>query len=369
MNKILHGNCLDIIKTITEVDCCVTSPPYWGLRDYQSPPTEWPEFEFSILNMPHKIEKWTGCYGLEPTPLMYVGHTVMIFNEVKAKLKKEGTLWLNIGDSYANNGTGGNGATGGRDKSTLQSQMPPIGTTPVKKKVPAGLKPKDLVGIPWMVAFALRDAGWYLRQDIIWSKPNPMPESVTDRCTKAHEYIFLFSKSKQYYYDHEAIKQPIKDYSVARLSQDIENQAGSDRVPGKTNGNMKAVRAHGIVRDRSLDYNSKEKQLRTNSKRGSHSKESELELPDAKANKRSVWEVATQPFKGAHFATFPQDLIVDCIKAGCPEGGTVLDPFGGSGTTAVVSGKLNRNSIIIDINPEYIKMSEKRTYDELGMFK
>ncbi|MCU1305112.1 MAG: putative adenine-specific DNA-methyltransferase, partial [Candidatus Sulfotelmatobacter sp.] len=168
------------------VHCVVTSPPYWGLRDYGC----------------------EGQLGLESTPDLYIANMVGVFREVKRVLRADGTLWLNMGDSYASNGTGGNGATGGRDKSTLQSAMPPIGTTPVERHIPAGLKAKDLCGIPWLLAFALRADGWYLRQDIIWSKPNPMPESVTDRCTKAHEYIFLLSKSERYYYNAEAVMEP-----------------------------------------------------------------------------------------------------------------------------------------------------------------
>lgn len=191
------------------------------------------------------------------------------------------------------------------------------------------LKPKDLIGIPWRVAFALQADGWYLRQDIIWHKPNPMPESVTDRCTKAHEYIFLLSKSARYFYDAEAIKEPSADTSLARLSQNIGAQTGSSRVPGKTNGTMKAV--------------------------GSDMR-----------NRRSVWTVTTKPFAGAHFATFPPDLIEPCILAGCPSGGTVLDPFGGSGTTAGVAIKHGRNAILCELNPKYAAMMPERVLTIAG---
>jgi DNA modification methylase len=345
-NVIYHENCLTGLTNLPDgsVNCCVTSPPYFGLRDYGTPDQ----------------------LGLEETPEKFVENMVKVFREVKRVLKDDGTLWLNIGDSYANNGTGGNGATGGRDKSTLQSQMPPIGTTPVKKSVPSGMKSKDLIGIPWMVAFALRSAGWYLRQDIIWHKPNPMPESVTDRCTKAHEYIFLLSKSQKYYYDHEAIKQKMADSSFQRLSQDVESQDGSARVPGKTNGKMKAVgqyvggKKHKTVQDKGQQVQSFHKTRNDNGQ--------EWQNEDGKANKRSVWTITTKPFSEAHFATFPEDLIVDCIKAGCPEGGIVLDPFMGAGTTALVARKLNRNYKGFELNADYIKIADKRLRDELGMF-
>jgi DNA modification methylase len=199
------------------VDCCVTSPPYWGLRDYNN----------------------ADQIGLEKTPEEFVAKMVKVFEEVRRVLKPEGTLWLNLGDSYANGKVGRDDQQRFYDR-THGYKGKSIGTA-TQRSIPKGLKPKDLVGIPWMVAFALRTDGWYLRQDIIWSKPNPMPESVTDRCTKAHEYIFLLSKSEKYYYDQEAIRMPLKDESIARLAQNIANQKGSDRVPGKTNGTMKAV--------------------------------------------------------------------------------------------------------------------------------
>jgi len=193
------------------------------------------------------------------------------------------------------------------------------------------MKPKDLIGIPWRVAFALQADGWYLRQDIIWSKPNPMPESVTDRCTKAHEYLFLLSKSARYHYDAEAIAEALTESSISRLAQDVDSQQGSDRVPGKTNGTMKAV--GGETR-----------------------------------NRRSVWTVATQPFKEAHFATFPPDLIEPCIKAGCPKGGTVLDPFGGAGTTGLVADRLQRDAILIELNPAYCTLAADRITDDAPLF-
>ena len=305
--KILQGNCLETLSSLEEksVNTCVTSPPYWGLRDYGT----------------------DDQLGLEETPEKFVENLVNVFREVRRVLRDDGTVWLNLGDSYAGpkGNNRGEGAGGGQERGEL------LGFDNIKTKVPKGLKQKDLVGIPWRVAFALQADGWYLRQDIIWHKPNPMPESVTDRCTKAHEYVFLLSKSPKYYYDNEAIKEDSAESSKDRLKQNIKNQKGSSRVPGKTNGAMNAV--------------------------GSE-----------KRNKRSVWSVVTQPYSEAHFATYPPELIKPCILAGCPEGGTVLDPFGGSGTTAQVASNLNRNAILCELNPEYVDIAKGRLHDSLGMF-
>lgn len=308
------GNCLDILPTLPEqsIDCCVTSPPYWGLRDY---------------GMEDQL-------GLDLSPEKYIENMVQVFREVWRVLKDDGTLWLNLGDSYANNGTGGHGATG--------------------RKVPDGLKIKDLVGIPWRVALALQADGWYLRSDIIWSKPNPMPESVTDRPTKSHEYIFLLSKSAKYYYDHQAIREQAEHSSIKRWEQDIENQKGSERVPGKANGNMKAV--GGPKKDKQRGYSRRHAGFNDR-----WDKMTTAEQCSLGRNKRSVWNIATMPYKGAHFATFPPKLIEPCILAGCPEGGTVLDPFGGSGTTAMVAVKHRRKAVLIELNPEYEKLQDKRT--------
>jgi DNA modification methylase len=312
--KILNGDCIEMMKTLPDrsVNCCVTSPPYFGLRDYG-----------------HE-----GQIGLEETPEAFVQKMVEVFREVNRVLRDDGTLWLNIGDSYASMQRSGKKESPGVG---AKQEMPPIrtkirwgkgGGTNFFWRIPTeeygDIKPKDLIGIPWMLAFALRADGWYLRQDIIWHKPNPMPESVTDRCTKAHEYIFLLSKSARYFYDAEAIKEPSASSSIARLSQpNLESQVGSARVPGKTNGNMKAV--GGEMR-----------------------------------NPRSVWTVNTQPYKAAHFATFPLNLIRPCILAGCPTDGTVLDPFGGSGTTGQVAMEEGRKSILCELNPEYVQLMNQR---------
>lgn len=300
------GDCRGVMRRYAaaglRAQMCVTSPPYFGLRDYG-----------------HDRQ-----LGLEQTPEQYVANMVEVFRCVRDVLTDDGTLWLNIGDSYARTGgtdrkVSGTAKVGGT-RNTLE-QM----SDRASNAESMGLKPKDLIGIPWMLAFALRADGWYLRQDIIWHKPNPMPESVRDRCTKAHEYVFLLSKSEKYYYDHEAAMEPVAESTVARLSQsNLAQQAGSGRVPGKTNGPMKAVG-------------------RTD-----------------KRNRRSVWTVATRPYKGAHFATFPPALIEPCILAGSRPGDWVLDPFMGSGTTAEVAIRHGRMALGCELNPEYKKLIDER---------
>lgn len=340
-NATIHiGDCMETMRSLApqSIHCCITSPPYFGLRDYGH----------------------DGQIGLEQTPDEYVAKLVEVFREVRRVLRDDGTLWLNLGDSYASN-AGGYSESGSRGESAWHS----IGAKTqasvrkgAQRRPPAGLKPKDLIGIPWRVAFALQADDWYLRQDIIWAKPNPMPESVTDRCTKSHEYLFLLSKSPRYYFDHEAIKEPVAVATVARLSQNVDAQAGSDRVPGKTNGPMKAVRskANSFKRE-----GSKREQAIPGQSVGTHRPgraESEYDLDTR--NKRSVWNVATRPFKGAHFATFPPALIEPCILAGCPEGGAVLDPFGGAGTTGLVATQSGRDAVLCELNPTYAAMAKER---------
>ena len=313
---------MDVLKEIPEkeVRCCVTSPPYFGLRNYG-----------------HEEQ-----IGLEETPEEYIKALVLVFDEVKRVLTDDGTLWLNIGDSYwGGKGQSGQGDAESQAKRALAGvslnqdyhQMGGKGHTRPADKKHETIKPKDLIGIPWMLAFALRSSGWYLRQDIIWHKPNPMPESVTDRCTNCHEYIFLLSKSKQYFYDYEAIKEPLSDMERTNF------QSGS--------------RSNGINKDRNDNDLSK------------RSKDAVYE----NRNKRSVWTINTRPYSEAHFATFPPELIVDCIKAGSAEGDIILDPFSGAGTTAMVSAKLNRNFIAIEINQKYVDIANRRLDKELGMFR
>lgn len=321
--RILHGDCRDVLKTLPDssVHCCVTSPPYFGLRDY---------------GMAAQI-------GLEATPVEFVEQMVLVFREVRRVLRDDGTLWLNIGDSYAANR--GSGASGIGAKQATNA-----GANLGKLVVPDGLKPKDLIGIPWRVAFALQADGWYLRQDIIWSKPNPMPESVIDRCTKAHEYVFLLSKSARYFYDQDAIKEPATYCGLTGQDEsgfkDPQAFNGKHAKADKQRGHS---RSHAGFNER-WDAMSKEEQgagLR---------------------NKRSVWSIATRPFSGAHFATMAPELAETCIKAGCPVGGVVLDPFGGAGTTGLVSDQLQRDALLIELNADYLEISKKRITGDAPLF-
>jgi DNA modification methylase len=370
--EILQGDCIESLKKIEDgsINTCITSPPYWGLRDYNGESKQ---------------------LGMEDTPEEFTENLVKVFREIKRVLRDDGTAWLNLGDSYS---------SGGRTTTTNQSLRGDKDYGVTRPKPSKGIKPKDLVGIPWRVAFALQADGWYLRQDIIWHKPNPMPESVRDRCTKAHEYIFLLSKNVKYYYDHEAIKEDAKYPQGPNSPQSIKKGQGEFGMD--TRGGLSKIGAL------------------------------------AKRNKRSVWTITTKTFKGAHFATFPKDLIEPCVLAGCPEkvcvqcsepyklkvdikriprwelspndpryrpskyenahdslngntrhsvtetkplglekqcdcqtnetkGGTVLDPFGGSGTTGIVAASHNRNAILLELNAEYIELAKARINKEVGM--
>jgi DNA modification methylase len=305
-----NRECLAGLRELPDqsVQTCVTSPPYFGLRNY---------------GHPEQI-------GLEPTPDLFVAKMVEVFREVKRVLRNDGTLWLNLGDSYASNPASGGSQsqkmTGGSHQKTPKAQY----------FRPPGLKPKDLIGIPWRVAFALQADGWYLRQDIIWAKPNPMPESVGDRCTKAHEYIFLLSKSPRYFYDSEAVKETAKSEPSAfrNSTRYMDQKLGCD------NTNHSGEKWFG-------------------------------KFDPTIRNRRSVWNVATQPYAEAHFATFPPDLITPCILAGSPVDGVVLDPFSGSGTTLQVAKDLGRKAIGFELNPDYCKLIAKRCqqltiFDVLG---
>ena len=331
IDKIYQGDCLEVLKTFEDnsIDCCVTSPPYYALRDYGA----------------------DGQIGLEETPEKYIERLTSVFMEVHRVLKPNGTLWLNIGDSYACNcsvtSTGRCGMGKQRER--------------IDHRVFDGIKPKDLIGIPWMLAFSLRNAGWYLRQDIIWHKPNPMPESVTDRCTKSHEYIFLLSKSQKYYFDHEAIQEHCTDQNRTNF------QSGS--------------RSNGINKDRNdNDWGERSKNWKPKTKNcqydGQVPNTMHLKREDGikdevyfVRNKRDVWSINVKPNKEAHFATYPQELVSPCILAGCPEGGVILDPFMGSGTTGIVANKLGRHYIGIELNPEYVEMAERRIGLEKSQLK
>jgi len=302
---LMMGDCRESLAKLRDqsVHTCITSPPYFGLRDYGT----------------------DGQIGLESTPDAFVSEMVGVFREVRRVLRDDGTLWLNLGDSYAR--------TGGTDKEP--SRTASVGSTRNTLKqmndrtqvAPPGLSAKQLLGIPWRVAFALQADGWYLRQDIIWHKPNPMPESVTDRCTKAHEYIFLLSKSPRYYFDSEAIKEPAKDWP-GHTSKKQGEFGGKGKTPGTGQSAFRAI--------------------------------------TETRNKRDVWTVTTKPYRGAHFATFPPDLIEPCVLAGAPVGGVVLDPFGGAGTTGLVAERNGRDSVLCELSYDYAGIMTERLGDVFG---
>ncbi len=366
---VFHGSALEELQGFEDesVQCCVTSPPYWGLRDYKTPPQVWggdpvcehewgPQVPGSNRggsgtptdknnrgenygrdaargNWCQSCGAWLGSLGLEPTPELYVEHAVTIFREVRRTLRKDGTLWLNIGDSYSNDTKWG-GKSGGKNYTSAagnyQGQRVRRGNDCDPKRGPAapgqpmrrcsgdGLKPKDLVGIPWMLAFALRADGWWLRQEIIWNKLNAMPEPVKDRCVKSHEHLFLLAKAARYHFDFKSIEEP----------------AVCSRKRGPA---LRQVVPNG----------------------GDNSGLSKREPKDTR-NKRSVWGVNTQSYKGAHFATFPPKLIEPCILAGCPVGGLVLDPFAGSGTTLATALSLGRRATGIELQFDYLPMIQRR---------
>ena len=327
MNRVIFGDCRDTMRELkaqgVRVQCCVTSPPYYGLRDYGHP----------------------GQIGLEKTPGEYVAALVEVFEGVRELLADDGVLWLNLGDSYA--GYHGNknsevptsstnGWTNGYNENKRGGARPQD----------IGLKPKDLVGAPWRVAFALQEAGWYLRQDIIWHKPNPMPESVTDRCTKAHEYLFLLSKNPKYYFDYAAIREPAVT-------------GGTDIVGfGSARSEKRKSKAEG-VNGRNVQSRNSEAERR-DVVGGSFNNNPRLRQTDGMRNRRSVWSITTKPYKGAHFATFPPDLVEPCVAAGSRPGDTVLDPFGGSGTTAQVALQQGRSAILCELNAEYVELAKER---------
>jgi DNA modification methylase len=363
--KVIVGDNRQTLKQLPDnsVQTVVTSPPYWGLRDYGTGDWVGGDTDCSHKRESKKSDKTiTGhknfsemlgvgdaiykdvcprCgakredlqIGLELSPSEFVEQLCLVFDQIWRVLKDDGTVWVNLGDSYAGSGKGSPGNFG--------KHAPSGSARHLEHKhsgvVPDGLKPKDLVGIPWRFAFAMQERGWYLRQDIIWHKPNPMPESVTDRCTKSHEYIFLLTKNAKYYYDHEAIKEPVSEVSLKRAEYGWD----SDR-PSTKNASMGGQGIHV-------------------EKMGTR-----FVNPEGR-NKRSVWTITTKPYKEAHFATYPPDLILPCIMAGSREDDIVLDPFSGSGTTGEVALQNNRNYIGLELNPEYAKLSEKRLIEAIGM--
>ncbi len=347
---ILEGSALSVLRTLPgeSVHCCITSPPYFGLRDYGV----------------------DGQIGLERTWPEYVANLQAVFLEARRVLRADGTLWLNLGDSYAT-GAGmvgecpGGGEQGERWRGAGPTDQDPKRSAPRGPMTQAnrlpqpGLKPKDLMGIPWRVAFALQADGWYLRSDIIWHKPNPMPESVTDRPTKAHEYLFLLAKSEQYYYDVDAIREPSTGWHGSEFDS---GKTGQHQLGRSQTSDSRALRDSssfrgGEKRNRDLERNG--------TTRGKTNPS--CTHPEGR-NKRTVWMVATQPFPEAHFATFPEALIEPCVLAGCPVGGTILDPFAGSGTTGVVALRHERDFIGIELKPEYAEMARRRITNDAPLW-
>ena len=313
LDTIYTGDSLEVLKTLPDesVHCCVTSPPYYALRDYG-------------------VE---GQIGRETTPKEYISRLTEVFAEVRRVLRPDGTLWLNISDTYAGKGNQG-------DYLDMKNPKGRTGQAVALNHKVEGCKPKDLIGIPWMLAFALRDDGWYLRNDIIWMKENPMPESVKDRCARCYEHIFLFSKSRKYHFDYKAISEPIAPTTAERLKRGLNgsNKFGK-AIPGQAQQQtINRVREHGSITD---------------------------DMINPLRNKRDVWTINTVPFKGGHYAAYPPKLVETCLLAGCPEGGFVLDPFMGSGTTGMVAKQLDRHYVGIELNPEYTELAYARIGGEI----
>lgn len=354
--RIHVGDSLAILSTMPSesVHCVVTSPPYYGLRDYGV----------------------AGQMGMEETPAEFIANMVALFDEVRRVLRSDGTCWVNMGDSYAR--------AGGTDKKVSETAL--VGSTrntltqmsDRTSKLSGGFKSKDLMMMPHRLAIALQDAGWYVRQDIVWAKPNPMPESVTDRCTKSHEYIFLLTKSAKYFYDAGAIKEDCVKGSCGsefHTGKTGEHQLGrastKPRGVGFGHGTDSEARGRGRIRTAGnitaaksqLAYEAGDKKHRTKAGLLAYSERTRADAEfqeSGKRNKRTVWTMATHSFKEAHFATFPPELPETCIKAGCPVGGTVLDPFFGAGTTGLVADRLQRDCIGIELNPAYAELARKR---------
>jgi DNA modification methylase len=377
------GDCRKVLATFPDqaVHCCVTSPPYWGLRDYgtgqwvggdpecdhkgrsqtssKSTLGEWnngggTEYKEGAGGMPFASRcKKCGAtridaqIGLEASVEEFVATMVAVFREVRRVLRDDGTLWLNLGDTYNSGPSGGLGGStlgGGQSNQEVSNRC--------GRALIYGLKPKNLIGIPWMVAFALRADGWYLRQDIIWHKPNPMPESVEDRCTKAHEYLFILSKSARYHYDADAIREPGSPDSHARYARGWPGNQTLSRT-------MEHMHRPGV--------NPKAEIADRDTTRANASFSGAVKDVVAERNKRSVWTIPSQPYSGAHFATFPEALVKPCILAGCPRMGTVLDPFGGSGTTGRVAIELGRNAVLVELNPDYANLARQRCATTPGL--
>lgn len=328
-----HGHCLEVLAAMPagSARCCVTSPPYWGLRDYGTPPVTWPAVTFApmaglaLMTIPEQ----EASLGLEPDPWAYVGHLVSVFREVRRVLVEDGSLWLNLGDSYVANGGGSERRMIELGRPSQNALSKPEHLCDRKRSSQVELKPKDLLGIPWRVAFALQADGWWLRSDVVWAKPNPMPESVTDRPTKAHEMVFLLAKSERYYFGQEAVRQEQSPESIARRGRG--DWRGKEGWSEAYHGNP----PKGLARQSTRPV-------------------------DAGANIRSVWTIATEPCPDAHFAVMPSALAERCILAGSEVDDVVLDPFAGAGTTLATARRLGRRGVGSELNPEYIDIQERR---------
>lgn len=351
MIRILQGHCLDRLREMDaeSVQCCVTSPPYWGLRDYKTAPVAWPEVTYRPMAVyPYNvtIPASVSSLGLEPTITEFIAHLVLVFREVRRALKDDGVLWVNMGDAY-HTGAGKAKCPGGGSQGENWSGM----ATQPNRMQQFGLKPKDLIGQPWLLALALQADGWYLRQEIIWHKPNPMPESVQDRCTKAHEQIFLLSKSKRYYWDAAVMQEP----AGATNGHDATGGFIADQVPGAPpqSGTRKSGnKARKPASERGVPVN--DGGMASGAVAGS------VPWEGFTRNMRDVWTIATTPFKEAHFATFPREIPRRCIRASTRPGDTVLDSFCGSGTTGLVADELQRDAVLIELSGDYADMARRR---------
>lgn len=355
LNTSITGDVIDVLPTLPDnsVHCIMTSPPYWAVRDYKIEPTSWPEITFSLFSFPITIPAQVCQLGQEKSPMEFIAHMVYVFRLANRVLRKDGTLWMNMGDCY--NSKSGGYSMGARHNGNHNYISE--GTGKARLKINRNLKtmklkPKDMVGIPWMLAFALRDDGWYFRQDIIWNKPNPMPESTSDRCTKAHEYIFLFSKSKRYFFDAYAISTEVRDSSVKRLVQDLESQAGSSRAGGgmKHNGPMKPIRGKVATDRKGYAHKTGDQTKGLDGHSGNLDADGNL-IGNGRANKKSVWTITTKGTTVDHFATYPEEVPFDPIKASTSEHGVCAD-CGGPWRRVIgkklVKGKGGCNKIVID---------------------
>lgn len=357
LNTIVNDDTSCALHTFPDksIDTVITSPPYFGLRDYNGRSITWPEIEFCpISGLPPVIApEWNGSLGNEPNPIWYTGHLVFIFRELHRVLKDSSTVWLNLGDTFAAN----------KGYQVPDSKWRDVGNSQGMKAAQFGLKPKDLIGIPWRVALALQADGWYLRSDIIWSKTNPMPESVSDRPTKAHEYLFLLAKSKKYYFDLEAVRQPAAATTAPRLLRGVSStHKNINGAPGQTPHSMNQPRENARLKRDSFKRTGSKRQLAIpGQQKGTHRPDREESGYDvATRNIRTVWRVSTKPYSGAHFAVFPVDLVEPCVLAGCPPGGVILDPFFGAGTVAIAAERHQRNWVGIEINRDFASLALNR---------